>query len=181
MLVWAEKLLALYLEGVPFQIVLEHSRLVARTALEVCDRLEIAPHQRVFIEEAALLHDIGVSRVNAPELGLYGDHPYILHGVLGRAILESEGYPQHALICERHIGAGLTVADILKQNLPLPHRDMYPISLPEQIVCFADLFYSKNPAKLTHKKTLDQVRKNLLPFGDEKLQVFDGWMRRFIG
>ena len=178
---WAEKLLARYLEGGPFQIVLEHSRFVACLALDVCKHLEIAAHDRHFIEEAALLHDIGVSQVYAPGLGLNGERPYIEHGVLGRAILEKEGYPAHALVCERHIGVGLTVADIIKQNLPLPHRDMSPVSLPEQIICFADLFYSKNPAKLAHKKSVDQVRKNLLVFGEEKLQIFDGWMERFNG
>jgi uncharacterized protein len=177
--VWAVKLLARYLEGVSYHIVLEHSQLVARTALDVCERMQIALDDRVFIEEAALLHDIGVSQVNAPEIGLHGDRPYIVHGVLGRAILESEGYPLHALVCERHIGVGLTKEDILRQNLPLPHRDMYPVSLPEQIICFADLFYSKNPAKLGHKKTVEQVRKKLLVFGDEKLRIFDGWMERF--
>jgi uncharacterized protein len=179
--VWAEKLLERYLEGEPLRIVLEHSRYVATLALEVSEHLEIASRDRVFIEEAALLHDIGVSQVDAPGLGLHGNHPYIVHGVLGRAILEKEDYPVHGLVCERHIGVGLTVADIIKQNLPLPHRDMCPISLPEQIICFADLFYSKNPAKLAHKKTVEQVRKNLLAFGEDKLRIFDGWMRRFSG
>jgi uncharacterized protein len=177
--VWAEKLLERYLEGESFRIVLEHSRLVATLALEVCEHLALSSRDRVFIEGAALLHDIGVSRVNAPGLGLHGDRPYIVHGVLGRAILEKEDYPVHGLVCERHIGVGLTVADIIKQNLPLPHRDMCPISLPEQIICYADLFYSKNPAKLDQKKTVEQVRKNLLAFGEDKLQIFDGWMLRF--
>lgn len=178
---WAEELLARYLEGEALRIVLEHSRLVARSALDVCEHLSISEHDKVFIAEAALLHDIGVSQVNAPNLGLNGEFPYILHGVLGREILEKEGYPAHALVCERHIGVGLTIADILKQDLPLPHRDMCPVSIPEQIICFADLFYSKNPSKLDHRKTVEQVRKNLLVFGEEKLLIFDGWMERFSG
>lgn len=179
MLVWAENLLARYLEGESLRIVLEHSRSVARLALDVCEHLTLTLHDRVFVEEAALLHDIGVSRVDAPRLGLHGDRPYIVHGILGREILEIEGYPAHALVCERHIGVGLTIADILKQNLPLPHRDMCPITLPEQIICFADLFFSKNPVKLAHKKTVEQIRKNLLVFGEEKLHIFDGWMEKF--
>ncbi|MEI6306306.1 MAG: HDIG domain-containing metalloprotein, partial [Deltaproteobacteria bacterium] len=65
---WAEKLLARYLEGVSLQIVLEHSRFVARLALDICEHLAVDGNDRVFIEEAALLHDIGVSQVNAPEL-----------------------------------------------------------------------------------------------------------------
>jgi uncharacterized protein len=179
--VWPEKLLASYLEGDSFRIVLEHSRYVARLALDVCERMGIEVHDRIFIEEAALLHDIGVGQVNAPGIGVHGRHPYIVHGVLGRTILEKEGFPAHGLVCERHIGVGLTMADIMKQDLPLPHRDMCPISLPEQIICFADLFYSKNPEKLAHKKTVEHIRKNLLTFGEEKLQIFDGWMERFGG
>jgi uncharacterized protein len=177
--VWAEKLLASYLEGDSFRIVLEHSRYVARLALDVSAHIGITVHDRIFIEEAALLHDIGVCQVNAPGIGAHGHHPYIVHGVIGRTILEKEGFPLHGLVCERHIGVGLTLADIMKQDLPLPHRDMCPISLPEQIICFADLFYSKNPLKLAHKKSVENVRRNLLAFGEDKLQTFDRWMERF--
>ncbi|MBI5485443.1 MAG: HD domain-containing protein [Deltaproteobacteria bacterium] len=177
--VWADQLLARYLEGRSLEIVLEHSRLVACLALDVCTHVGLSGPDRIFIEEAALLHDIGVCRVNAPELGLHGAHPYIVHGVLGRAILEKEGYPLHALVCERHTGVGLTVSDILKQNLPLPPRDMCPVSLPEQIICYADLFYSKNPAKISQKKSPEQVRKKLLAFGEDKVRIFDDWSRSF--
>lgn len=176
---WPEKLLSSYLNGESFRIVFEHSRLVATLACKIAERLEMGVQERAFIEEASLLHDIGVCRVNAPKLGLHGEHPYILHGVLGRAILEKGGYPHHALVCERHIGVGLTAADILKQDLPLPHRDMCPISLSEQIICFADLFYSKNPAKLDRKKSVEQVRSNLLGFGEDKLHIFNTWLKKF--
>lgn len=176
---WEIKLLARYLEGEPFRIVSEHSRHVADLALEVADRLAVVGEERVFIEEAALLHDIGVCRVHAPELGLYGKNPYIMHGVLGRAILESEGYPLHGLVCERHTGVGLTCDDITRQGLPLPHRDMTPQSLSEQIICFADLFYSKNPGRLDQRKSAAQVRKKLLQFGADKVAVFDAWLKRF--
>lgn len=176
---WATKLLARYLEGESFEIVLEHSRHVADLALEVADRQELTEDDRLFVEEAALLHDIGVCQVHAPELGLYGMQPYIMHGVLGRAILETEGYPLHALVCERHTGVGLTCEDIIKQELPLPHREMCPQSFSEQIICFADLFYSKKPGRLNERKTVAQVRKKLLPFGEEKVAVFDTWLTKF--
>ena len=176
---WASKLLACYLEGESFEIVLEHSRCVAALALEIAERQLLTEPERLFIAEAALLHDIGVCRVDAPGLGLHGEYPYIMHGVLGRAILEREGYPLHALVCERHTGVGLTCEDIVRQRLPLPHRDMYPQSLSEQIICFADLFYSKKPGRLGERKSVAQVRKKLLPFGEEKVAVFDGWLERF--
>lgn len=176
---WPIKLLARYLEGKQFEIVLEHSRHVADLALEIAARMALAGDDLAFIEEAALLHDIGVCQVNAPELGLHGENPYIMHGVLGRAILEREGYPLHGLVCERHTGVGLTRDDIVRQRLPLPHRDMCPQSFSEQIICFADLFYSKNPGRLDQRKTAAQVRKKLLPFGDEKVAVFDSWLTKF--
>lgn len=176
---WATKLLARYLAGESLKIVLEHSRHVAALALDIADRLALEAEERLFIEEAALLHDIGVCQVHAPELGLHGTQPYIMHGVLGRAILEQEGYPLHALVCERHTGVGLTCEDIIRQQLPLPHREMCPQSLSEQIICFADLFYSKNPRRLDERKTVAQVRKKLLPFGEEKVAVFDAWIVQF--
>ena len=176
---WTTKLLGRYLEGQSLKIVREHSRHVADLALEVAKHLRLSGSECLFIEEAALLHDIGVSQVDAPDLGLHGSHPYIMHGVLGRAILEQEGYPLHALVCERHTGVGLTLENIIRQGLPLPHRDMCPRSLPEQIICFADLFYSKNPGSLGERKTAAQVRKKLLPFGEDKVTVFDAWLVKF--
>lgn len=176
---WTTELLARYLEGEPLRIVRVHSRHVADLALEVAGRMELTEDDRLFIEEAALLHDIGVCRVDAPELGLYGSHPYIMHGVLGRAILEAEGLPLHALVCERHTGVGLTCGDIVRQGLPLPHRDMCPQSLSEQIICFADLFYSKRPDRLDQRSSVARVRKKLLPFGEDKVAVFDGWLAAF--
>lgn len=176
---WTTKLLARYLEGESLGIVLEHSLHVAGLALEVAGRLALSEADLLFIEEASLLHDIGVCQVHAPGLGLYGKHPYIMHGVLGRAILDREGYPLHALVCERHTGVGLTCEDIIRQDLPLPHRDMCPQSLSEQIICFADLFYSKKPGRLGERKSAMQVRKKLLPFGEEKVAVFDAWLTQF--
>lgn len=176
---WILKLLARYLEDKPLKIVWEHSRHVADLALEIAGRLHLSGDDRRFIEEASLLHDIGVCKVYAPDLGLYGENQYIMHGVLGREILDLEGYPLHALVSERHTGAGLTCEDIVRQNLPLPHRDMCPQSLAEEIICFADLFYSKKPGKLGERKTVSKIRKKLRPFGEEKVAVFDAWFTRF--
>ena len=95
---------------------------VAGLALSVCRRLGLPEADCRFVEEAALLHDIGVCRIQAPHLGLERGFPYIMHGIIGRDILEGEGLPRHALVCERHIGVGLTVEDITRQGLPLPQR-----------------------------------------------------------
>jgi uncharacterized protein len=173
------ELLEKYFKGDALKMVADHSRFVADLALEVC-RLTGQPDEECrFVEEATLLHDIGVCRTRAPRIGLPDGLPYIMHGVIGRGILESEGLPRHALVCERHIGVGLTLEDIIRQNLPLPKRDMIPVSTAERIICFADLFYSKNPDKISHQKSPDKVRRKLAGFGEDKVLIFDRWMELF--
>ena len=176
---WESELLGRYFKDDILAVISVHGRVVADLALDICHQLGLPENDYRFVEEAALLHDIGVCRINAPRLGLHGEHPYITHGIIGREILEHEGFPLHALVCERHIGVGLALADIINQQLPLPRRDMIPVSLPEQIICFADLFYSKSPGKITQRKSSVQVRIKLAGFGDGKVQVFDRWLELF--
>jgi uncharacterized protein len=158
-----------------------HSRLVADKALAVARTLNDPALDLAFIEEAALLHDIGTCRTNAPGFGCIGIEPYIRHGIIGREILEAEGLPRHALVCERHIGVGLTVADIAAQELPLPAREMVPLSREERLVCFADLFYSKKPRRVTEEMSVAEVRQNLARFGLHKVEIFDRWLAEFGG
>lgn len=161
-----------------FRIVLEHSRLVAAKAVAIARTLE-GPVDIPFVEEAALLHDIGICRTFSPGIGCFGNDHYISHGIHGRAILEAEGLPRHALVCERHIGVGLTKDDIIAQDLSLPYRNMSPTTLEEEIISFADLFYSKKPATLAQEKSIDAVRHSLRAFGDHKAVIFDQWLVRF--
>jgi uncharacterized protein len=175
-----ETLLAKYFPPLALAIILEHSRNVARKALEIAANSPMAQQlDTVFIAEAALLHDIGVALTDAPGLGCHGTEPYIRHGILGRAILEREGLPRHALVCERHIGVGLTIADIRQQNLPLPLRDMIPETPEERVVAAADLFYSKKKNALSAEKSVDRIRSDLGKFGADKVAVFEGWLQEF--
>ncbi len=176
---WEIKLLKRYFSGDALEIVTVHSRQVSKLAVEIARQQQLESGETEFIREAALLHDIGICQVDAPGIGVHGDKPYIMHGVLGRQILEAEGLPCHALVCERHTGVGLTLDDIIRQNLPLPHRDLTPQTPAEEIICFADLFYSKTPGKLTHRKSAEKVRRKLEPFGESKLQIFDSWLARY--
>jgi uncharacterized protein len=152
-------------------ILIAHSKAVARKALEVARQVPHLEPDLRFTEEAALLHDIGMIRTHAPGLGCHGDLPYICHGVEGRLILEAEGLPAHALVCERHVGAGLTVSDIRKNKFPIPRRDMRPLSVEEKIVCFADKFFSK--LGVIKEKPLREVRITISRYGEDKLRDFD--------
>ncbi|MGD0283562.1 MAG: HD domain-containing protein [Dissulfurispiraceae bacterium] len=159
-----------------YSLLLEHSRLVTEKALEVAGRVHSLGPDLSFIEEASMLHDIGIFLTNAPHIGCYGDKPYICHGYLGREILDREGLPGHAMVCERHVGAGLTVADIETGGLPLPIRAMAPVTLEEKIICFADKFYSKIKDNTGNEKTISQIRKELARHGKRKLEQFDEWL-----
>jgi uncharacterized protein len=162
-------------------ILLDHSRLVSRRALAIARALT---HQGLnpdlqFIGEAAMLHDIGMIFTNAPDIGCYGEAPYLQHGIIGARLLNGLGLPAHARVCERHTGVGLTAAEIEHDNLPLPKRDLLPETLEERIICYADLFYSKDPDKLHQPKNINKVRKQLKRFGHDKTLIFDRWLTEF--
>jgi uncharacterized protein len=159
-------------------ILLVHSRAVADKALAIARNHPELQADEQFIEEAALLHDIGIVRVNAPAIACVGEEPYICHGILGAEILRAEGLERHALVCERHTGTGLTLQQIIAQQLPLPHRDMQPVSIEEQIICFADKFFSKT--RLESEKSVEQARRSLEKFGEEGLVKFDAWCTCFL-
>lgn len=161
------------------EILITHSRLVRDKCLKIVSKHPELKADKEFISEASMLHDIGIFLTDAPPIGCHGEHPYICHGFLGREILEKEGLPKHGLVCERHTGTGLTKEEIKSQNLPLPVRDMIPRSIEEQIICFADTFYSKDK-NLKKEKTPNQVKQALQKYGDEKVEIFSLWCEMFL-
>ena len=85
-----------------YDIYMSHVTDVTEKALQIAQKHpELAIDVR-FIEQAAMLHDIGIFLTDAPRIACIGDMPYICHGYLGRDILNREGYPKHGLVCERH-------------------------------------------------------------------------------
>ena len=163
--------------GEAYKILLDHSLAVAQKSLEIARRNPQENFDLVFVEEAAMLHDIGVFLTNKPRIFCFGEKPYICHNYLGAEILCKEGLPKHALVCERHTGTGISRAQIERENLPLPHRDMLPVSPEEQLICFADKFFSKSQVEKEH--SIDEIRKDLSKFGAETLARFDAWNERW--
>lgn len=159
-----------YPSGLLRDILITHSELVARKALECIDRLGLEV-DRDFVAEAALLHDIGIFRCDASGIECHGTLPYICHGVEGSRILTEEGMPRHALVCERHTGAGLTIEDIKCQNLPLPLRDMTPQTIEEKLICYADKFFSKS-GDIRAEKPIEKVIRSMQRHGEETLNRF---------
>lgn len=167
-----------YLDEAAQEIMLSHAIDVRDLALEIVDAHAELDADRQFVSEAAMLHDIGIFKVHAPGILCFGEYDYICHGYLGREILEQEGLPQHAMVCERHIGVGLTRNDILNQQLDVPYRTMEPISIEEQIVCFSDLFFSKS--RLGVRLSVEKIEQKLQRHGRGKVLKFKKWCEMFL-
>jgi uncharacterized protein len=124
-------------------LLLRHGELVGRKALEILDRAPWLAADREFVIVSAMLHDIGIGLTHCPDLGCAGGLPYVCHGVAGRRILDDLGLQRHGLVCERHVGVGISAAQARRQCAALPVRDMLPLSLEERLICYADKFFSK--------------------------------------
>lgn len=162
-----------------FKILVEHGRQVAQKARAAAEMVPALKPDLEFIETATTLHDIGIFLTHTPQFGCFGKHPYICHGILGNDLLKKKGYPKLALVCERHIGVGISKADIRQQRLPLPSRDMIPVSIEEQIVCYADKFFSKNGNGRPTEKSITEIIDNLSRYGPDKVRRFESWVQMF--
>ena len=160
------------------RIFLTHSRQVADRCLRIAKAHPELRLDTEFLEEAAMLHDIGIYRCNAPSIQCFGTEPYICHGYIGGEILRQEGWQRAALVCERHTGTGLSRKQIENQGLPLPlDRSYEPEALEEQVVCYADKFYSKT--HIDHERTVVETAQSLEKFGAEGVQKFLKWVDMF--
>ncbi len=164
-----------------FKILVEHGKQVAEKALMAAEQVSYLKPDLDFIEKAAMLHDIGILETNSPGLGCRGKHPYICHGILGRQLLEKVGVSEYGLICERHVGVGISADDVRQFNLPLPPRDMLPISIEEQLICYADKFFSKNGSngRKAKQKSVESIVRGLKRYGADKVKRFQKWVEMF--
>lgn len=153
------------------RILVNHSEQVRDRALAIIDAHSEWKVDRTFVAEAAMLHDIGIFLCNAPKIYCTGTHAYIEHGYLGAEILRNEGLPRHALVAERHTGTGISLDQVLREELPIPAQDYLPISLEEKIICYADKFYSKS--HLGEEVALSKIRHNIWKYGHDAIVRWD--------
>ena len=163
-----------------YQVLIEHSLIVTEKSLEIAESLIHLEPDLEFIEEAAMLHDIGIFLTRAQSIGCTGKNPYICHGYLGKKLLDEQKLPvKYGLVCERHTGAGITKENIFSNNLPLPKRDMVPKSLEEKIICAADKYHSKNPKHAGKKITTTQIIDELGKINKDHARRFSVWIEEF--
>ena len=131
------------------RILLVHSRQVADRCLKIAKQHPELKLDVEFLKEASMLHDIGIVKCNA-----------------------------RALVCERHTGTGITREQIEAQHLPLPPDISYvPESLEEQVICYADKFYSKSDLSL--ERSVVQTAQSLEKFGTPGVRKFLKWVEMF--
>ena len=171
---WFEIINFFYSENDPArEILLLHSTQVRNKALWIARRLPFKVDFEL-IEAGAMVHDTGIRFCDAPDIGCFGDDEYLLHGILGAENIRKLNIPggeKLARICERHTGSGILAAEIRERKLRLPERDLLPESAEEKIICLADKFFSKSGAM--EEKSVDQIRKGMLKFGEASLERFD--------
>jgi uncharacterized protein len=126
-----------------------------------------------------MLHDLGIFLTDAPRIHCYGTESYLCHGYLGAELLRGLGLERHARVCERHTGTGLTKEQIVANGWNLPVKDFVPETLEEQLVCFADKFYSKTKF-LEQRRTLDQVVESMRKISDESAAKVLEWAGMFL-
>ena len=188
------------------RMLLHHSRQVCARALQIVERHPELGANRHLVEAGAMLHDIGIFLTDAPGTNCHSTAHYILHGSLGAQLLRNEAkqlkkekqqaeqlneeqlqaiqlqeelhfYEALARICERHTGTGLTRQTIIERGLPDPQQDLLPETIEEQIICYADKFYSKS--HLERERTIPQTLQSLEKFGDEGVEKFRHWTELF--
>jgi uncharacterized protein len=144
-----------------FKIILAHSNKVIEIALRMAEQHPEA--DKNFIRVAGLLHDIGRFKTRKA----------IEHGIKGAEIMRAEGHPEIALVCERHLGAGISKQEVKAQKLPLPLKDYLPVSIEEKIITAADNLVD-NDEEISEEAAVERFRKELGPFVAEKVRaLFD--------
>lgn len=159
------------------RLLIHHGRQVADRALRVADLHPELYLDREFLVHASLLHDIGIYQTDAPGIFCYGQYPYLMHGCIGATIMRREGDKRTARVCERHTGTGISAATVSVQCLPLPPGDYVPETLEEQVICYADKFFSKSHPE--HERTIEEVVRSLSKYGVGSIVRFREWVERF--
>jgi putative nucleotidyltransferase with HDIG domain len=131
-----------------------HSLIVKNISMQIAEKLEkdygISVDKKL-IDIGALIHDIGFYDYFDDDYKIRGN--YVEHGKKGYEILIKEGISQkRARFALTHVGVGI------EKNIP--------ISLEEEIVCYADNFHSKgHPRFNTFEDSLEEMNKFSLDNG----------------
>jgi uncharacterized protein len=165
------EILALHRDTAPtraaFESVHAHCVIVCQLAEQLFTGLDVDAD---LVRAGALLHDVGVYRLDSAE--------YVRHGVLGHALLQELGFPEEVCrFASRHTGVGITRDDVLRQGLPIPVDDYVPRTPEEELVMYADKFHSKRTPPVFVSG--DTYAVEVARFGADKVATFQGLRARY--
>lgn len=172
-----------YVQGVDkensLDLVWIHSEIVTEIALKIVTHLNtlgIKPNKHL-VEMGGLLHDIGVYGCFDEDFNQNNKLPkYILHGEVGYEWLKNEKVGEKvARFALTHTGTGITSEDILREKLPFKLGDYIPVTLEEEIVCYADKFHTKSPRFCNFAEQREKLGK----FDPAKMIIMDRFKQKF--
>ncbi len=162
-----------------FDINWTHSNIVLEIAFQFVEKLK---SQHILVDESLLktgilLHDIGVYYCYDEELNPDNNKPgYINHGFIGHDIILDEGFDESvARFANTHTGIGLTKDEIVKLKINAEPKDYIPVTLEEEILCYADKFHSKYPAFNEYDEVKAQIKKH----SEDKIAVLERYREKF--
>ena len=162
-----------------FDLIFTHSDIVRQIALNIADNLSQNGIliDKDLVESGSLLHDIGVYRCFDDELNADRSLPnYLCHGHEGYELLKKEGYgEQLARFALTHTGTGITKEDIKRENMPFESQDFIPVTLEEELVCYADKFHTKWPSF----NTFEEAKARLEKFDISKGVIMERFKMKF--
>ncbi len=159
------------------RLLIHHSQQVEKKALEVCSKHPELHLNEKLLRDGAMLHDLGIFLTDAPGIHCHGHFNYLLHGMLGAELMRREGREDLARICERHTGTGMTRQAFRDHGVEPPATDLCPETLEEQVICYADKFFSKSHPE--RERTVEETVKSLEKFGDKGVEIFRKWVEQF--
>jgi len=150
-----------------FKKVLGHSLVVMKKAVDIGRKVKNVDLD--FIKSASLLHDIGRFQCGPDK---------VKHGIIGAEILREEGLDKHALVAERHLGAGISKDEVISQGLELPLNDYIPVSKEEKIIAHADnLVFGDKVGNI--ERSVERFRKELGEKVGEKVKRLADEVEKF--
>ncbi len=135
-----------------------HSQIVKEISLMICKELKNKYKLQInetLIKQGALTHDIGKYCCDKEF--------YIQHGEKGYEILIKEGFSiPVARFALTHVGVGI--------------YNNIPISLEEEIVCYADNFHSKGRPRFNkYNEIIEELKK----FGNDNVVIMERFRKKF--
>ena len=111
-------------------ILLVHSKAVADKARNICKKHPELKADEQFVYDAAMLHDIGIIRCNAPSIHCFGTEDYLKHRQMGAEMLTEASQvfgdkipdmEKYKRVCARHTLEGRVLHHMTKRLQPSCH------------------------------------------------------------